>query len=86
MQLVIELEGMALSCAGEIHGGHEEMLLFCKSGKVLEWAAQGGGGVTDPGSVQGTLRHCVKEHGLEITIGDRWMVGLDNLVGLFQPW
>ena len=20
------------------------------------------------------------------TIGDRWMVGLDDLVGLFQPW
>ena len=30
-----------------------------------------GGGVTDPGGVQGTFRHCVEGHGLLITIGDR---------------
>ena len=53
---------------------------------MLEWAAQGVGGVTDPGGVQGTLRHSVEGHGLVRTTGDRCMVGLDDLVGLFQPW
>jgi len=53
---------------------------------VLEWAAQGGGGVTDPGGVQGTFGHCVEGHGLARTIGDGWMVGLGDPVGLFQPW
>ena len=52
----------------------------------MKWAAQGGSGVTDPGGVQGTFGFCVEEHGLLRTIGDRWMVGLDALVGLFQPW
>ncbi len=47
--------------------------------------AQGGGGVTDPGGVQGTFEHCVEEHGLVRTIGDGWMVGLGDPVGLFQP-
>ena len=53
---------------------------------MLEWAAQGGGGVTDPGGVQGTFRLCVEGRVLVRTIGDRWTVGLDDLVGLFQPW
>jgi len=56
------------------HGTHECM------------RAQGSGGVTNPGGVQGMLRRCVEGHGLVRTIGDRWMVGLDDLVGLFQPW
>ena len=47
---------------------------------------QGGGGVTDPGGLQGTFRRCAKGHGLVRTIGDRRMVGLDDLVDLFQPW
>jgi len=46
--------------------------------------AQGGGGVTNTGGVQGTFRHCVEGHSLARAIGDRWMVGLDHLVGLFQ--
>jgi len=53
---------------------------------VLEWAAQGGGAVTDPGGVQGPVRRCVEGHGLMRTIGDGWMVGLGDPVGLFQPW
>ena len=61
------------------------MLLFQKSGQALEWAAQGGGGVTDPGGVQGTFGRCVEERGLARTIGDGWMVGLSDPVGLFQP-
>ena len=56
-----------------------------KGGQALEWAAQGGGGVTDPGSVQGMFRHCIEGHGLVRTIGDRQTVGLDHLIGLFQP-
>jgi len=49
------------------------------------WAAQGGGGVTDPGGVQGTFGRCVEGHGLVRTIGDGRMVGLRDPVGLFQP-
>ena len=37
----------------------------------LEWAAQGGGGVTDPGGVQGKFRCCVEGHGVVRTVGDR---------------
>ena len=48
----------------------------------MEWAAQGGGRVTNPGVVQGTFGFCVEGYGLVRTIGDRWMIGLDDLVGL----
>ena len=76
---------MASSQPGEIQAGHYEILLFQKSGQALEWAALGSGGVTDPGGVQGMFRHGVEGHGLMRTIGDRWTVGLDDLVQLFQP-
>ena len=52
---------------------------------MLEWADQGGGGVTDPGGSR-TFRCCVEGHGLVRPIGDRWMLGLDDLVSLFQLW
>ena len=29
---------------------------------------------------------CVEGHGLVRSIGDGWMVGLGDPVGLFQPW
>ena len=32
------------------------------------------------------FRSCVEEHSLVRAVGDRQMVGLDDLVGLFQPW
>ena len=51
----------------------------------MEWAAQRGGGVTDPGGVQGMFGCCVEGCGLLRTIGDGRMVGLDDPVGLFQP-
>ena len=54
--------------------------------QALEWAAQRGGGVTDPGGVQRTFGRCVEGHGLVRTIGDGWTVGLGDPVGLFQPW
>jgi len=76
---------MASSCTREIQVGCYEILLHQESGQVLEWAAQGGGGVTHPGGVQGT-RSCVEGHALVKAIGDRQTVGLDDLVGLFQPW
>ena len=44
-----------------------------------------GGGVTDPGGVQGAFGCCVEGHGLAGTIGEGRMVGLDDPVGLFQP-
>jgi len=50
---------------------------------VLEWATQGGGGVTSPGGVQGTLSCCTEGQGSVRTIGDKWMIALDDLVGLF---
>jgi len=31
------------------------------------------------------FRHCIEGHGLVRTIGDRQTVGLDHLIGLFQP-
>jgi len=49
------------------------------------WAAQRGGEVTTPGGVQGMFGRCVEGHGLMRTIGDGWMDGLDDPVGLFQP-
>jgi len=52
----------------------------------LEWAAQRGGGVTEPGGAQEIFKCCVEGHGLVRTIGDGWVVELDDPVGLFQPW
>ena len=46
---------------------------------------QRGGGVTNLGGVQGALRCRVEGRGLVRTIGDGWMVGLGDAVGLFQP-
>jgi len=31
-------------------------------------------------------RCCAEGRGLVGNIGERWMVGLDDLGGLFQPW
>ena len=64
----------------------EKMILsIWKGGQALEWAAQRGGGVTEPGGVQRAFGCCVKGHGLAGTIDEGWMVGLDDPVGLFQP-
>ena len=53
---------------------------------MLEWAAQGSGGVTIPGGAQKTFRCCTEGDGLVGNISDSWMVGLDDLRGLFQLW
>jgi len=51
----------------------------------LNQAAQGGGGVPIPGGAQKTSRCGTWGHGLSRHGGDGWMVGLDDLGGLFQP-
>jgi len=56
-----------------------------KGGQALEWAAQRGGGVTEPVGVQREFGCCVEGHGLAGTIGEGQMVGLDDPVDLFQP-
>ena len=48
----------------------KEKFFLQKGGQALKWAAQGGGGVTDPGGVQGMFGSCVEGHGLVRTIGD----------------
>ena len=45
----------------------------------MEQAAQGGGGVTDPGGVQETCSCGTEGYGLVSSIGGRWVVGLDDL-------
>ena len=64
---------------------HFFLLLLWKGGQALEWAAQRGDGVTDPAGVQRMFGCCIEGHGLARTIGDGWMIGLDDPVGLFQP-
>ena len=51
-------------------------------GILIMWVIR----VTDPGRVQEVCRRSSKEHGLVGNIGGRWMVGPDDLRGLFQPW
>ena len=70
---------------GEIRVRYQEKLLQ-ESSQALEWAAQGGGGVTVSGGVQEKFRCCIEGHGLVGNIGDIWTVGLNDLGGLFQPW
>ena len=70
--------------------GHSNpsVIFQCKVfiGQALEWSAQGGGGVTVPGSVQeASGRGATRYHSSLVgSNGDR-MVGLDELVGPFQP-
>jgi len=58
-----------------------------ESGQALEWPAQGGGGVAVPGSVQEASGWAATRYGLVAcgSSGDGRMVGLDELVGPFQP-
>lgn len=52
---------------------------------MLECAAQGGGEVTVPGSIQETSRCGTKELVLLGNTDGRWTAGLDDLRGLSQP-
>jgi len=49
-------------------------------------AAHGGGGVTVPGGVQEPCGCGTEGHSLEGNIDGRWMVALDDLRHVFQPW
>ena len=82
---MIGLEGMASSCAREDSGWTLGNTTSLKGGQALEWTAQRGGGVTDPGGVQGTFGCCVEGHGLAGTIGEGQMVRLGDPVDHFQP-
>ena len=56
------------------------------SGQPLEEAAQGGDRVPVPAGVQGTLDDVVRDVAKwEGNGGGRWVVGLDDLRGLFLP-
>lgn len=59
-QCLIGQEGMASSCAGEVHAGCKEKLVFRESAKELKWAVQGGSGVAVPGGIQKTCG-CVRD-------------------------
>ena len=61
---MIVLEGMASSCTRRGSGWILGKISSPKSGDALEQAAQGGGRVTVPGSVQETFNRCTKGHGL----------------------
>jgi len=58
---------------------------FSKSGWALAQAAQGGGGVTVPGSVQEPQRCSTEGCGLMGNTDGIWTVGPDDLRGLLQP-
>jgi len=51
----------------------------------LAQAAQGGSGVTVFRDVQEIFRCGTKVHSVVGNTGGRWVVGLDNLSGVFQP-
>ena len=89
LQLAIRQEGTASSCTRGGQGwmlGNTSFFFFWERGQTLERAAQGCGGVIIPGGVQETFRYCTEGRGLLGNIGDRWVVELNNLGGLFQPW
>lgn len=71
---------------GKIQIGYQEEFLHGKVGKALEWAVQGGGGVTVPGGVRGMTGHCTWGCGrVEGVVFGR---GLDFMIlkaDLFQP-
>ena len=62
---------MASSCARRVQFGCWEIILLRESGQALEWAAQRGGGVTNPGGVHETFSCCTVGHGLVGNVGGR---------------
>ena len=61
---------MSSSCTGGSFGWKLEKFLLRKSSQALGWVAQGGGGVTIPGGVQGTVGRGAWGHGLVGDIGE----------------
>ena len=83
---MIGLEGMASNCTRGGSGWTLGNTTSLKGWSGTGMGCQGGGEVIDPGGVQRAFGCCVEGHGLARTIGDGRMVGLDDPVGLFQPW
>ena len=71
LERMVGLKGMASSCTRGDSGWMFGNTTFPKEWSGTGMAAQGGGGVTNPGGVQGTFRRCTEGHGLMRTIGDR---------------
>ena len=76
---MLKVTSMTSSCAREGSGW-----TLGNTTSLKGWSGTGMG-CPDPEGVQGTFGHCVERHGLARIIGDGWMVGLDDPVGLFQP-
>ena len=69
---------MAYAATGVVQIEYQEKVLLRQRDNALEWASQGGGGVTVPGGVQGCGTEGRGQWG--------WVgVGLNGLSGLFQP-
>jgi len=73
---------MASSCARRYSGWTLGKISSLKEWSGAEMRCAGRWLSRCPGGVQETFR-CTEGHGLVGNIGDRWTVGLDDLVGLF---
>jgi len=64
------------------------VIIHSESGQALEWPAQGSGGVAVLGSVQEASGWGATRYGLVAcgSKGNGRTVGLDDLIGPFQPW
>ena len=75
---------MASSCSRGGSGWLLGKISLRKSSEAVAQAAQGGGGVTVSGGVEG-MCGCGTEDMVNGHGGDGLAVGLDDLSGLFQP-
>ena len=69
---------------GKVQVGYQEKLLPQKSDEALQQVSQEDGGVNIPRNVQEMCRRGTQGYDIKGIISGRWIVGLDNLRGLFQ--
>jgi len=74
---------MASSCS---RGGSGWILGKASPKEALAQSAQEDAGDTIPGGDQEPWKYGTEDHGLVANIGSRWMVGVNDLRGLFQPY